>query len=137
MEKTPIIYNKMLREFKSQAAQLITENLPGHFKVLKALLNRFLKEKYLQLKNSYVLLITGILSEEQFKCLFSCIKSAFSLKELKRRGVSSEKIKEIALLILSLLKDIMIIMCRIWKEDKEQVSTGVNQSITNPKEKSV
>ncbi len=129
MEKTTIIYNRMLGEFKSQAALLITENLPGHFKVLRALLNRFLKEEYLQLKNSYVLMITGLLSEEQFKCIFSCIKSAFSLKELKRRGVPSEKIKELALLILSLLKDTMIRMCRTWKEDKDQGDAGVNQSI--------
>lgn len=125
----------MLLEFKIQAAQLIAENLPGHFKTSRALLNGFLKKEYLELKNWYLLLITGIISEEQFIRLFKCLKSAFSLKDLKRRGVSAEKINELTPIILNLLKETMIIMGRIWKEDKEQASGGVNPSITNPKEK--
>ncbi len=134
MEKTPLIYGKMLLDFKSQACRLIANNLPGHFKSSRALLNKFLKEKRLDIKNSYILLVTGLLSEDQFIRLFSGMKAAFSLKDLKNRGVPAEKIKELTRLIFNLLEDTMIIMGRIWKEDKAEARAKLKAS-TNPKEK--
>lgn len=108
MNKQIIVYNKMLPELKRQAAQVIVEKLPGHSRACRSAINRFLEQKHNCLSRWYTALLLGFLSAEDFSRLFSAIKAAFSLNELKSRGVRQEQILEVVLLLISLLKNIMI-----------------------------
>ena len=134
--KTPIIvYNKMLPEFKRQAAQVIVEKLPGHSRAGRSAINRFLQKEHPCLSRWYSALLLGLLSAEDFSRLFSAIKAAFSLKELKSRGVGREQILEVVLLLIRLFKSLMINTSGALKNEEEKPAAPAGRKNFKRKEK--
>lgn len=110
MKTVSIVYNKALPEFKREASILLKEHFPGNFKAARVQMNRFLEEEEYALRRWYCLMQLRWLTAEDFIRLFSGLKNAFSMKELKKNGVSYKKIKEVTELIIKLYRAIMI--CR-------------------------
>ena len=134
--KTPIIvYNKMLPEFKRQAAKVIVEKLPGHSRAGRSAINRFLQKEHPCLSRWYSALMLGLLSAEEFSRLFRAIKAAFSLKELKSRGVGQEQILEVVLLLIRLFKSLMINTSGALKNEEEKPAAPAGRKNFKPKEK--
>lgn len=135
MENQIIAYGKMLPEFKRQAAQLIMEKLPGQSKAGQSAVNRFLKKEHSRLCRWYFALMMGFLSISEFSHLFKAIKSAFSLKELKIRGVGAEQLLELSLLLISLFKNLMIRASGALENEMEEPAKTALSKNVKPKEK--
>lgn len=134
--KTPIIvYNKMLPEFKRQAAKVIVEKLPGHSRAGRSAINRFLQKEHPCLSRWYSALMLGLLSAEEFSRLFRAIKAAFSLKELKSRGVGQQQILEVVLLLIRLFKSLMINTSGALKNEEEKPAAPAGRKNFKCKEK--
>ena len=134
--KTPIIdYNKMLPEFKRRAAQVIVEKLPGHSRAGRSAINRFLQKEHPCLSRWYSALMLGLLSAEEFSRLFRAIKTAFSLKELKSRGVGQVQILEVVLLLIRLFKSLMINTSGALKNEEEKPAAPAGRKNFKRKEK--
>lgn len=110
MKQAITVYNKALPEFKREASAILKEHFPDNFRDARALMNRFLEKEDHALCRWYNMLVLGWLSAADFIRLFSGLKNIFSLKELKKHGVSPEKIKEVTQLIIKLYRAIVI--CR-------------------------
>ncbi|HEY0669622.1 MAG TPA: hypothetical protein VGD22_15675 [Sphingobacteriaceae bacterium] len=110
MKKAIVVYSKVLPEFKREASALLKEHFPGNFKAARSLIYRFLDMKDDKLHRWYNMLLIGWLSATDFIRLFSRLKEAFSLQELKEHGISPEKIQEVTRLIIKLYRAIVI--CR-------------------------
>ena len=134
--KTPIIvYNKMLPEFKRQAAQVIVEKFPGHSRAGRSAINRFLQKEHPCLSRWYSALLLGLLSAEEFSRLFRAIKAAFSLKELKSRGAGQVQILEVVPLLIRLFKSLMINTSGALKNEEEKPAAPAGRKNFKPKEK--
>lgn len=135
MKKPIIVYNKMLPVFKRQAAQVIVEKLPGHSRAGRNAINKFLQKEHTCLSRWYSALILGLLSAEEFSRLFRAIKAAFSLKELKSRGIGQEQILEVVLLLIRLFKSIMINMSGALKNEEVKLAVPARRKNIKLKEK--
>ena len=134
MENQIIAYSKMLPEFKRQAAQILIEKLPGHSRAGQAAINNFLQKKQASLRRWHLALILRVLSAAEFKRLFQGIKSAFSLKKLKSRGLGQEQLLEVALLLISLFKNLMIQTSGSLENEMEKSLTKDSSNNVKPKE---
>lgn len=133
MNKQIIVYNKMLPEFKRQAAQVIVEKLPAHRRAGRTAINNFLQKEHSCLNRWHIALILGFMSIGEFSRLFGAIKEAFSLKELKNRGVGLEKILEVTRLLIELFKSLMINTSGAFKNEEENPADPAKKMDDEPK----
>jgi hypothetical protein len=123
MKQAITVYNKALPEFKREASAILKEHFPDNFKDARALMNRFLEKEDRALRRWYNMLLLGWLSAADFIRLFSGLKNIFSLKELKKNGISPEKIKEVTQLIIKLYR--AMIICRSGILEPEVTETKI------------
>ncbi|MDP3467056.1 MAG: hypothetical protein Q8S11_01900 [Daejeonella sp.] len=134
MDNQIINYSKMLPEFKRQAAQILIEKLPGHSRAGKAAINQFLQKKQTCLRGWHIALIFRFLSVAEFNHLFQGLRTAFSLKKLKSRGVGQEQIMEVTQLLIRLFKSLMINTSGAFIPEREQETDPGTREFVKPKE---